>query len=111
MYTLVSAFSSGTGDGSLLCYILGGVKTGCPASSILFLLGVNPIVYMFILICDGPKLSATRVCADDFGSALKRLHSLKRQASIFRVAARACGLILRATPTAAGPPVVKLTTV
>ena len=95
MYSLVSAFSSGTGDGSLLFFILGGVKTGCPASSILFLLGINPIVDMFILICDGPKLAVTRVCADDFGSALQRLHSLKRQAAIFKVASRACGLHLK----------------
>ena len=95
MYSLVTAYSSGTGDGSLLCFILSGVKTGCPASSILFLLGINPIVDMFIYLSDGPKLSATRVCADDFGSALKRLHTLKRQASIFRVAAKACGLHLK----------------
>ena len=95
MYSLVTAYSSGAGDGSLLCFILGGVKTGCPASSILFLLAINPIVDMFVYLSDGPKLSATRICADDFGSALKRLHTLKRHASIFRVAAKACGLHLK----------------
>ena len=68
MYQQVTAFSSGVGDGSLLFSILGGVKTGCPASFILFLLGINPMVDMFNMLCDGPKLSTTRVCADDFGS-------------------------------------------
>ena len=95
MYSLVTAYSSGAGDGSLLCFILGGVKTGCPASSILFLLAINPIVDMFVYLSDGPKLSATRICADDFGTTLKRLHTLKRHASIFRVAAKACGLHLK----------------
>ena len=55
----------------------------------------NPIVDLFLLLCDGPKLSMTRVCADDFGSALSALRYLRRQASIFRVAARAAGLHLK----------------
>ena len=74
LYTSITAFSSGAGDGSFLFNALAGVKTGCPLSSIAFLLGINPIVDLFLFLSDGPKLSATRVCADDFGSALKRLH-------------------------------------
>ena len=95
LYTDVTAYSCGTGDGSFLFRVLGGVKTGCPFSSLLFLLGLNPIVDLFLLLCDGPKLSFTRVCADDFGSALSALRYLRRQASIFRVAARAAGLHLK----------------
>ena len=37
----------------------------------------------------------TRVCADDFGLALKSLNSLKRQAPIFKLAARCAGLHLK----------------
>jgi hypothetical protein len=83
MYQQVTAFSSGAGDGSLLFNILGGVKTGCPATSILFLLGINPIVDMFNMLCDTPALATTRVCADDFGSTLKHMFLLSRQAAIF----------------------------
>ena len=95
LYQDITAYSSGTGNGSFLFYVLGGVKTGCPLSSLLFLLGINPIVDLFILISDGPKLSTTRVCADDFGSALKMLKSLKRQASIFRMCSKVSGLQLK----------------
>ena len=95
LYQRIITYASGVGDGSLLFAILRGVKTGCPLSSILFLLGVNPIVELFIIISDGPKLSVTRVCADDFGSSIKHLFVLKRQASIFGIAAKACGLHLK----------------
>ena len=95
LYTSITAFSSGAGDGSFLFNVLAGVKTGCPLSSIAFLLGINPIVDLFLFLSDGPKLSATRVCADDFGSALKCLHWIKIHASIFRLAARTTGLCLK----------------
>ena len=45
------------------------------------------------LVPAGPKLSVTRVCADDFGSALKSLDTLRRQASIFDLAAKCAGLV------------------
>ena len=61
-YQKVTAFSSGTGDGSFLFCVQAGVKTGCPLSSLLFLLGVNPVIDLFLRLSDGPKLSATRVC-------------------------------------------------
>ena len=76
-YTKVTAYSSGTGDGSFLFRVLAGVKTGCPLSSILFLLGINPVIDLFVRLSDGPRLSVTRVCADDFGSALRHLHILR----------------------------------
>ena len=95
LYSKIFAYPSGCGDGSFLFEILGGVKTGCPLSSILFLLGVNPFIDLFLWLSDGPKCSVTRICADDFGSALKCLSSLRTQASIFRVAAKYAGLNLK----------------
>ena len=71
------------------------MKTGCPASSLLFLLGINPIVDLFLLMCDGPKLAVTRVCADDFGSAMRALTVLKQQSRIFKIAALVAGLHLK----------------
>ena len=82
LYTNVTAYSSGTGSGEFLFDVNGGVKTGCPLSSLLFLLGLNPIADLFNVLSDGPKLSVTRICADDIGSALKCLHQLRLHASI-----------------------------
>jgi hypothetical protein len=95
MYTKIMAYSSGIGECAFLFFVLGGVNTGCPLSSMLFLLGVNPIIHLFIWLSDGPKLSVTRVCADDFGSALKTLSALKNQAAIFRAASGITGLHLK----------------
>ena len=94
-YTKVTAFSSGTGDGSFLFRVQAGVETGCPLSSILFLLGINPVIDLFLRLSDGPSLSVTRVCADDFGSALRHLSILRVHASIFRLAAKTTGLRLK----------------
>ena len=95
LYLSIQAFSAGCGDGSFLFEVLGGVKTGCPLSSILFLLCVNPFIDLVIKRCDQPKLSVTRICADDFGSALRSLVVLKTQAKIFYLAARCAGLHLK----------------
>ena len=72
LYTSITAYSCGLGDGSFLFYVLGGVKTGCPLSSLLFLLCINPFVYLFAKLSDTPDFSITRVCADDFASTLNR---------------------------------------
>jgi len=50
---------------------------------------------MFMFLSDGPGMSVTRICADDFGSALRGLHALKTQASIFKIASRVAGLELK----------------
>ena len=83
LYTSQNAYSSSYGDGSFLFEVFGGVRTGCPLSSILFLLCCNPFIDLMMRICDGPKLSVTRICADDFGYALKSLRTLKLQAPMF----------------------------
>ena len=59
------------------------------------MLGANPILDLFLYLSDGPKLSVTRVCADDFGTAVRHLRVLKVHASIFRLAARTAGLHLK----------------
>ena len=69
LYTSIFAYSSECGDGSFLFQVLGGVKTGCPLRSFLFLLGVNPFIDLVLWLSDGPKCPVTRICADDFVSA------------------------------------------
>ena len=95
LYTKISVFSCGIGDGSFLFWVLCGVKTGCPLSSLLFLLCVNPFIDIINELSDNPGFSVTRVCADDFGSAMDQLYRLKCQASIFRLAASVAGLHLK----------------
>ena len=97
LYQQVEAFSRGIGNNGKLFDVKNGVKTGCPLSSLLFLLGVNPVVDMFNLLSDGPKMSCTRVCADDFGSALRCLSALRTHASIFKLATRCTGLKLKSS--------------
>ena len=47
MYTRITAYSSGIGDGSFLFNVLCGVKAGCPLSSILSILCINPFIDVF----------------------------------------------------------------
>ena len=93
LYTSIKAFSSGCGDGSFLFQVFCGVRTGCPLSSILFLLRGNRFIYLLNKMCDERSLSVTRICADDSGSALRSLNTLRHQAPIFDLAAECAGLI------------------
>ena len=93
--TSIKAYFSGIGDCSFLFEVSGGVKTGCPLSSILCLLCCSRFIYLMMRICDGPSLSVNRICADDFGSALKSLKTLRHQAPIFDLAAKCAGLTLK----------------
>jgi len=95
LYSLITAYSSGVGDGSFLFNVLGGVRTGCPLSSILFILCINPFIYLFQRLSDDPGCSVTRICADDFGSCLQVLKTLKIHASIFGLASCVAGLHLK----------------
>ena len=74
LYTNCTAYSCGIGTGGLLFHVLAGVRTGCPLSANLFLLGFNPFVYLINYMSDGPKVSRTCICADDVGSCLRALH-------------------------------------
>ena len=54
LYSKVTAYSCGTGDGSFLFNVLRGVKTGCPLSSVLFILCINPFRDAFGWLSDNP---------------------------------------------------------
>ena len=78
LYIDIQAFSAGCGDGTFLFEVFGGVRTGCPLSSILFFLCCDPFIDVVLWLSDGPRCSVTWVCADDFGSALKSLSLLSK---------------------------------
>ena len=81
--------------GDLLFYVLAGVRTGCPMSANLFLLGFNPIVFLINHMSDGPKVAKTCICADDVGSALRALKHFKKQYMIWKIASKVAGLVLK----------------
>ncbi len=91
------AFSYGTGTGEFLFQVLAGVRTGCPLSATLFLIALNYFLDLFEYLSDGPKISASCMCADDIGSALRALKHLNIQHSIFRMCAKVSGMELKAT--------------
>ena len=79
-----------------------------PEQHIVFVVCCNPYIDLVMRLSDGPKLSVTRICADDFGSALKSLLTLKYQAPIFNLAARCAGLHLKPSKCVLVITVVKL---
>ena len=95
LYSNCAAYSCGIGTGDLLFYVLAGVRTGCPMSANLFLLGFNPFVFLINHMSDGPKVSRTCICADDVGSCLKALKHLKKQYMIWKIASKVAGLVLK----------------
>jgi len=95
LYSNCAAYSCGIGTGDLLFYVLAGVRTGCPMSANLFLLGFNPFVFLINHMSDGPKVAKTCICADDVGSALRALKHLKKQYMIWKIASKVAGLVLK----------------
>ena len=53
---------------------------------------INPFIDLLVRLSDLPKLSVTRICAYDFGSAPRSLKVLKKQAAVFALAARCANL-------------------
>ena len=95
LYYNSEAYAYGTGTGDFLFHVFAGVRTGCPLSATLFLIALNQFLDLFEWLSDGPKLSASCMCADDIGSALRALKHLKIQHSIFRFCAKVSAMELK----------------
>ena len=48
-----------------------------------------------LFLSDSQGLACPRICADDFGSALKHLETIKKQFSVFKLASQVSGLDLK----------------
>jgi hypothetical protein len=73
--------------------ILSGVLQGCPLSGTLFVLVVDPLLWMFRTQMSE---ALVRACADDVGMALRRLDSLALLYKIFEDYRKATNLTLKA---------------
>ena len=76
MYTSVHAFSAEDSSQKLF-EILSGILQGCPLSGSLFVLAMNPFLYMLQQALPDPKDATIVACADDVGIALQNLVNSK----------------------------------
>ena len=95
LHSRITAYSSGIGDWSFLFNVLRGVETGCPLSPVLLILCMSPSIDCVNWLSDHPGFPITRVCADDFGSALDQLCRIETHASVVRLAQSVAGLHLK----------------
>ena len=72
--------------------ILSGVLQGCPASGTLFVLVVDPLLWMFRTRVSSAII---RACADDVGAALRRMQDLIAMADVFEKFRIASNLTLK----------------
>jgi len=72
--------------------ILSGVLQGCPLSGTLFVLVVDPLLWMFRTRVSSAII---RACADDVGAALRRMQDLIAMADVFEKFRIASNLTLK----------------
>ena len=85
-----------TADGKhLLFNIMCGVLQGCPLSSTLFVMCINPFLEHMDQSIFARNLGVVRACADDVGAALKSFHTLSKLHLVFQWARRISNLTLK----------------
>ena len=104
LYSFNAAYGCCNGTLVFLFWILSGVLQGCPLSSILFNISLDPFLECFHEFFVQSATSTTtsmpvsftlRACADDIGVALRKLSDLIALASVFSAAELTAGLRLK----------------
>lgn len=70
---------------SYLFRVGGGVQQGCPLSSVIFILAIEPLLWVLSQVVAKPSLGRVCVCADDIGISLLHLSTVKALHDIFQV--------------------------
>ena len=86
-----------------LFLIRSGVIQGCPLASFCFVISFDPFLNLFDRIIEKKNLGIVRACADDVGCALYSIEALPKVATVFRLAERFAGLIVKPKKSAIVP--------
>ena len=96
MYNKNKAFML-TPDGIMfMFYILCGVLQGCPLSGSLFVMVIDPLLFMLKIHIEDTGLGIVRACADDIGVSLRKLQDVIFFEQIFSRFTKISGLSLNA---------------
>ena len=72
-----------------------GVLQGCPLSGSLFVIAIDPLLFLFEKYICSPGFGTVSACADDIGAVVNSLKGLKRLKTLFSLMTRASGLTLK----------------
>ena len=95
LYENNQAYGTIEGQSLWLFAVCGGVLQGCPLSGSLFVLGIDPLLYLFSHYLHSADRGRVRACADDIGIALRKLEYLKHVYRVFDTFAKISGLKLK----------------
>jgi len=95
MYNGNSAFLNTDGGLQLLFVVVSGVLQGCPLSGSLFVICIDPLLYLFKSKIEDLSLGTIRACADDIGASLRALYHLPILERAFASFKKVSGLTLK----------------
>ena len=95
LYNGNRSFCNINGVSKFIFNILSGVLQGCPLSGTLFVIVMDPIMFLFTKYICSPGFGQVRACADDIGAVLYNLKDLVRVFHIFSIVGKASGLLLK----------------
>ena len=95
MYTDNEAYVESNGELMWLFSVLAGVLQGCPLSGSLFVICIDPLLFLFKKKVEDQGLGRVRACADDIGASLRNLKSIRVFCEIFTLFEKVSGLVLK----------------
>jgi len=93
-YKTCKAFLLRDGVESWLFEVKSGVLQGCPLSAALFLLAIDPLLWLFGTAIVKHQLCTVCACADDIAITLRNMADLEMVEKIFQFFAKVAGLLL-----------------
>lgn len=93
-YSECRAFIQQQGEILPLFQVLSGVLQGCPLSSTLFTLAIDPLLWIFSQTIVRNQIGVVCACADDIAIALHNMSTLKMVSDIFNLFSNVSGLTL-----------------
>ncbi len=95
MYSGNDAYYKCDGELQWLFLVISGVLQGCPLSGSLFVLSIDPLLYIFKTRIEDAALGCVKACADDIGASLRALYHLPILDRAFHEFKSISGLVLK----------------